>query len=684
MTATNVHNIRNLVLLGQAGAGKTTLLDRLLAESKAIPTAGSIDRGDTVSDFDALEKQMGHSLQVSAAHVNWSQHLINLLDAPGTPDFWGRALAAMEAVETAAVVINAQHGIEAITRRAMEASRGMCRLLVINRIDAEHVDLEGLMERLTTAFGRECLPVNLPTVRGQQVVDCLLEPQYDAEVAFSSVRTAHDAIVDQVVELDDALMDRYLEQGQALQLDQLHDAFEAALRQGHLIPVCFVSAKTGAGVRTLLDVLARLMPDPTEGNPPRFLRGEESDAVPVTVSPDPAKHVVAHAFQVQHDAYRGKVAYLRVWQGTLNVGGTYLVGDKRKPIKLTHIYRLQGKEQLEVDAAGPGEIVAVTRIDDLHRDAVVHDSHEEDHHHLLSPLFPQPLFGQALMSSKHGDEQKLSDALHRLREEDPCLAVEFDPLAKETVVRGLGATHLRTVLEILKARWGLQLDTKPPAVPYRETIAGTAESRYRHRKQTGGAGQFGEVALRVAPRERGAGFHFVDGVRGGVIPNNFIPAVEKGVRQGLAEGAIAGFPIEDIEVTLFDGKYHPVDSNEVSFMTAGRQALLEAVREARPVLLEPLMDVQVRLPDARFGDVSGEIAARRGKVTGTDIVQVGVTAIDAVVPMAELEGFEPRLKAMSAGEATATVGFNGYEAAPEAVKAALSKAYEARRHGEHA
>lgn len=679
MIPSKPHDIRNIALVGQAGAGKTSLVEAVLRASGTIATVGTIERGDTVSDFDPLEKAMGHSLHPAVAHFEYAGHWVNLIDAPGTPDYQGRALAALEAVETAAIVVNAQAGIEAMTRRMMDAATGMCRLIIVNRIDAPGVDFAALYDRLTLVFGRVCLPVNLPAPGGTRAVDCLLQPEEGATVAFSSVKAAHDAIVDQVVELDDALMEAYLSQGESLTLDQLHDAFEAALRQGHLIPVCFVSAKTGAGMKDLLNVLGRMMPDPTEGNPPRFRQGEGANATDAAVVPDPDKHVVAHVYQIYNDAYRGKLGMFRVWQGTVTPNTQLYVGDKRKPFKVSHLFRLQGKEQVEVDRAIPGDICAISRVDDVHRDAVLHDSHDEDYLHLTAPSFPQPVFGLALVPNKHGDEAKLSDALHRIRDEDPCLATEFDPLTKETVVRGLGEAHLKTVLDQLKSRWNLQLDTHPPSVPYRETVSVAAEARYRHRKQSGGAGQFGEVAIKVEPLGRGTGFKFVDGIKGGVIPNQYIPAVEKGVRLALAEGAIAGYPIEDVQVTLFDGKFHAVDSNEISFVTAGRHALIDAVREARPMVLEPLMAVQVRLPDARFGDVSGDISSRRGRVTGTDTVQPGITEIDAVVPMAEMTGFEPRLKSLSGGEASSTVSFSHYEAAPELLKADLAKQFDARR-----
>ncbi len=683
MTPTSVHDIRNVALLGHSGGGKTTLLDALLVASGTIGAAGSIERGDTVSDFDAQEKAMGHSLATSIAHFEWAGHWVNMLDTPGLPDLAGRALSALPAVETAAVVVSAQAGIESGTRRMMDAAADKCRLIVVSKIDAASAaELTALMEKLTATFGRECLPVNLPAADGVRVIDCFFAPDHDAETAFSSVAAAHEAIIDQVVELDEALMASYLEQGESLDPAQLHAPFEQALREGHLIPVCFVSSRSGAGVNELLDILGRLMPDPTEGNPPRFFKGDGNQAQPVEVAPDSARHVIAHVFQVANDPYRGKLGLFRIHQGTLGPNTQLYIGDSRKSFKVAHLLRLQGKNQVETPVGVPGDICAVARVDDIHPDAVLHDSHDEDTYHLAAPRYPQPVFGLALITRKHGDEQKLAEALARLVDEDPCLEVGFDHQARHTVIRGLGELHLKIVLEQLRTRWNLQLDTATPTVPYRETIAATAEARYRHKKQSGGAGQFGEVALRVEALPRGSGIELGSEVKGGAIPTNFLPAVEKGVRQALAEGALSGFPVQDVRVVLTDGKHHAVDSNEVSFVTAGRHATLEALLAARPIVLEPLVTVMVKVEDSHFGDITAEFAARRGRLTATESPASGWTVLTATVPMAEMEGFEARLKAICAGESEFVLAASGHEPAPQDVQQRLAKAYAGRNAGQ--
>ncbi len=678
MTPTSVHDIRNVALLGHTGSGKTTLLEALLAAAGEITAAGSVERGTTLSDFDPQEKHMGHSLVTSITHLEWSGHWVNLLDTPGLPDLAGRALAALQAIDTAAIVINAQAGIESGTRRMMAAAGEKCRLIIVNRIDMNGVDLASLTADIQSAFGSVCLPINLPDPKAERVIDCFFTPDEGAATGFSSVGQAHDAIVDQVVELDEALMAAYLEQGENLDPEQLHAPFELALREGHLVPICFVSARTGAGVAELLDILARLMPDPTEGNPPRFLKGDGEQAQPVAVSLDPDKHVIAHVFEVLNDPFRGKLGIFRIHQGQVTPNTQLFIGDGRKPFKVAHLLRLQGKNQVETPVGVPGDICAVARVDDIHPGAVLHDSHDEDYFHLVPPVFPQPVYGLALIPHKHGDEQKLSEALTRLLDEDPCLAVGFDPRTRHMVVRGLGELHLRIVLEQLRARWNLQFVTATPSVPYRETIAASAEARYRHKKQSGGAGQFGEVALRVESLPRGAGIELGNEVKGGAIPTNFLPAVEKGVRQALADGALAGFPVQDVRVVLVDGKHHAVDSNEVSFVTAGRHATIEALLAASPVVLEPLLEITTRFQEAHFGEISAELAGRRGRLTHTESPSPGLTALTAIVPMAELDGFEARLKAICAGDSEFTMSSAGHEPAPHEVQLQLSKAYDGR------
>ncbi|KRT56409.1 elongation factor G [endosymbiont of Ridgeia piscesae] len=665
MPSHSTHDIRNIALVGHANAGKTTLIEALLHKAGMIDSPGSIERGTTICDSDDQEKLLQHSLDIAITHLHSDGTLINLIDTPGYADLIGRSISILPAVETAAVVINAQTGVEPITQRMMEAAkrRNLCRMIVINKIDAEDVDYQALLGAIRENFGDACLPINLPANGGQRVIDCFFQPGGDS-TDFSSVTEAHSAIIDQVVEVDEALMEVYLEQGEELSPEQLHGPFEKALREGDLVPVCFVSGQSGAGIEELLHLFSRLMPDPTEGNPPPFMKSEGAEMQPIQVRPDPDLHTLCHVFKIFNDPYRGKLGIFRVHQGRLKPNSQLFIGDTRKPIKATHLYRLQGNQQTEVEQAVPGDICAIARIDDLHFDAVLHDSHDEDHHHLRSIECPLPLFGLAIEASRRGDEQKLSDALHKLQDEDPCFHIEHNRSLNETVMRGLGNLHLEVLLERLKRHYNVDVETHPPSIAYRETITKPAEGHYRHKKQTGGAGQFGEVSLRIEPLERGSGFEFANKVVGGAIPGQFIPAVEKGVRQAIEEGAIAGFPMQDIRVTLLDGKHHSVDSKEIAFSTAGKKAFLEAVEKAATVILEPIVNIAITAPDSSMGDLAGDLAAKRGQISGTDSGNNGEIVISGSVPLAELGSYSTELKALTGGEGSYNIEFSHYEAVP--------------------
>ena len=681
MPAHTTEAIRSVALVGHGASGKTTLAEALLARAGAIKSAGSVERGNTVCDHDPLEKTYGHSLNSALVNFAWHDTHIHLIDTPGYPDFAGQAIGALAAVDTAVVVINAQSGIELTTRRMMNwaQARGLCRMIVVNKIDADNVDLPQLLVDIQEVFGKECLPINLPAHAGKDIVDCFFNPDGDSD--FSSVKLAHAALVDQVVEVDEELMALYLEQGE-ISPDQLHAPFEKALREGHLIPVCFVSARNDAGVAELLDILAGLAPNPTEGNPPPFLRGEGADATEFHAEPDPAKHVLAHVFKVIIDPYVGKLGIFRVHQGTVKRDSQLYVGDNTRPFRVAHLYLLQGKEYVETDALVPGDIGSVSKVEEIEFDAVLHDSHDEDHIRLRPLEFPAPMHGLAVETKKKGDEQRLFEILHKLELEDPCFRMERHPATNETVIRALGELHLRTKLEKLTQQYKLELDTRPPRIPYRETISRNAEGHCRHKKQTGGAGQFGEVYLKIEPLPRGSGYEFVDQVKGGVIPTVFIPAVEKGVRMALDSGVIAGYPVEDLRVIVYDGKSHAVDSKEIAFVSAGRKAVIDAFSKAGPIMLEPIVNIDISAPDAYVGDMTAEIASKRGQITGTQQLSADTISTTGQVPMAELVDFQNRLRSITGGQASYSVEFSHYAQVPVQTQQQLMSQYKAAREEE--
>ncbi|HEX7218473.1 MAG TPA: elongation factor G [Burkholderiales bacterium] len=681
--AHSIKRIRTLALVGQSGAGKTSLAEALLARAGAIPAAGSVERGTTVGDYTPLEKQLQHSLKLAVASFDHQDHRIHLLDTPGYPDFLGQSLPALAAVETAAIVINAQNGIEMMTGRflAWAAKRGLDRLIVVNKIDADGADPERLLEQIQQVFGKECLPLNLPAGNRSKVSDCFFAPSGDAD--FSSVEEAHRKLVDQVVEVDEKLMEKYLEKGE-VSPEELHEPLERALREGHLIPVVFTSAKSGAGIAELLDVIVQLLPNPTEGNPPTYVvtkagDGQASDLTPI---PDPARHALAHVFKIEIDPYIGRIAVFRVHQGRITAGSQLYIGEGRKPIKAGHLYLLRGKTQVEVHEAIPGDICAIAKIDEIQFDHILHDSAEDAHVHARALELPTPVFGLAVQPKKRGDEQKVSDVLHKILAEDPCFRIEHNAQANETVMRGLGEMHLKTVLDKMSTQYKLELDTRPPSIAYRETIAARAEGHSRHKKQTGGAGQFGEVYLKVEPLPRGKGFEFVDSVKGGAIPNQFIPSVEKGVRAVLDHGFVAGYPLQDVRVTVYDGKSHPVDSKDVAFQSAGRKAFLDALAKARPIVLEPIVNVEIVAPEERMGDIAGELSGHRGQIKGSDAPRPGLVQIKATAPLSELEHFPARLKSLTAGHGSYSLEFSHYEPAPPQLQQKLVAAHKPAAHAE--
>ncbi len=669
--------IRSIALVGHGASGKTSLTEALLHATGAIPAKGSIEKGNTVCDYDPQERESGHSLSSAVVNFACENTHVHLIDTPGYPDFSGQAIAALAGVDTALIVINAQTGIELMTERMMRyaSERKLCRMIVINKIDAENLDLPGLVADIRQRFGKQCMILDLPAHEGADVVEVLEHDAGDAD--FESVAAAHRALIDQIVEEDEDLLAQYLDDGADPSPAALHAPFEKALREGHLIPILFTSAKTGAGINALLHVLATLAPNPAEGNPPPFYKGEPGGATEAFAAvPDAARHVLAHVFKVVVDPYMGKIGIFRVHQGTVKKDMQLFVGDGKRPFKVAHLYQLQGKDTVEVDELVPGDIGAIAKVDEIEFDCVLHDSHDEDHIHLVPLDFPQPMAGLAVETKKKGDEQRLFDILGKLAMEDPTFVVERHPTSNETVIRGLGEIHLKSKLAKMAGQYKLEVDTKPPRIPYRETITTNAEAMYRHKKQSGGAGQFGEVHLRIEPRGRGEGFEFVDAVKGGVIPGVFMPAVEKGVRQALEGGVVAGYEVEDVKVTVFDGKTHPVDGKEVAFTIAGRKAVIEAIRGAKPIVLEPIVSIEIVVPEAAIGDLTGDLAGRRGHITGTDGRGHGMAAIVGEVPLAELNDYQSRLKSLTGGRGSYTIEFARYAAVPPQIQQQMASKFQ--------
>jgi elongation factor G len=669
-------DLRNVLITGHGQAGKTTLVDALLFQSGAVNRRASPADGNSFADFEKEEREHRHTIYSKVLHLDHSGKRINLLDTPGSPDLLGQALQCLCAVETVAIVVSATAGIEVTTRRIFEAAkeRNLPRAIIINKISADGADPEGVLAAVQETFGADCLPINLPANGGKAVVECLLNR--DGTADFGDVAAAHTALLDHVADMDEALMEKYLG-GEEPNYEALHWPFEKAMDTGHIVPVLFCDAKTGVGVPELIESIARHFPSPQEGNLRPFVTDAENAERPYAYSEDPSGKLLAHVFKVTSDPFVGKLAFFRVHQGKVTGGAQVFIGHNKKAIKLGHIFHVQGKEHKEVNEIIAGDIGAVAKIEEIHPGDVLHDDHSLDYVHLAKAEMnvPTPLYGLAVTPKNRGDEGKLGVALQRLAEEDPTFKYHVDRTTHEMVINGLGEMHLRLVLEKLKNR-GITVDTKPPKIAYKETITQKAEGHHRHKKQTGGAGQFGEVFLRIEPLERGAGFEFADEIFGGTIPGQYVPAVEKGCRDLLEIGPLSGNPLVDVKAIVYDGKHHPVDSKEVAFRTAGKLAFKQAILAAKPVILEPIVKMEITCPQQHLGTITGDLSGKRGRIMGTDAIPGGMALVTATAPLAEVMQYQSQLKSVTGGQGSFSMELSHYDPVPPHVAQQLIAAYK--------
>jgi len=658
-------DIRNIALIGHTSSGKTTLGDAILHVSGASNRKGSVDDKTSLLDFDDEEKERGYSVDSAVAHVRHNSKRINLIDTPGAPDFVGPAIAALAAVETALCVVSAHEGIGVNTRRMMQhaADYGVGRMIVVNHIDAENADLSGLLAQLVEVFGAAVVPMNLPAEGGKSVIDCLRNDAGSSDI--EDVSEVHTRLVDAILDVDEALMEEYLEAGE-IATEKLLPAVSKAIAAGSLVPVVFTCAKTGVGVKELLDIVAEFLPSPAAGLQRKRVTAEGEEPIAV----DPAGPFIAQVFKVMVEPRSNiKYSFLRVHSGSAKADTAVMVGDDRKGIRLGHILKFQGAEHEETDQAIAGDIVAVAKLD-LQIGQVLHSGTGGE---IPLPKFPSPMCSMAIEPKARGDEVKISEALGKLAEVDPCFNVQRDQQTNELIVSGIGDLHLRVMLARMARLSKVQVETKPPKIPYRETITGKAEGHYRHKKQTGGAGQFGEVFLRIEPIERGSepSLQWEWAIFGGAIPGQFEQAVRKGVEDLMNEGALAGFPLQDVKVTIYDGKHHPVDSKEVAFRIAGKLAMKDAVLKAKPVILEPIVNLEAICPVDKVGDITGDLASRRGRPQGQDTLPGGMALIRAQVPLAELSDYSGRISSITGGQGSYTIEFSHYEPVPPQIQQQL-------------
>ncbi len=650
-------DVRNAALVGAGGAGKTTLVESLLFLTKDSGRKGSIAEKNTVCDWDDDEKDRQHTILSTPVRVHWENKHVNLIDTPGALDFIGEPMAALAAVEMAVVCVNAHDGVGVATRKLFRAARdmGMPCCIAVTRIESENVDGDALLDSIQEAFGERAVPLNLPDAFGpaaKEVIDVFGKdvPEHLAD-KIARYRTQ---ATERVVEVDEELTMKYLDEGDVTQ-EELESTFPRALRAGNIVPVLHVSAELGVGMRKFLTFLVHDSPAPK----PHILRkAVDAEGEPVVLDADGP--FSAQVWKIQVDPHVGKLAYLRVWTGSLSSKTQFTVRRTGEEERIGDLLQIQGKEMKPIASAAAGDIVAVAKVDDLRIGDTVGDA--TANWTFVPVKTPYPKVTLAIHPKNRADETKLGPELQKLDESDPTFIAEREEGTNEMVVRGMSSLHIDIMLKRL-ARKKVEAVTSQPRVPYRETIAGAAQSSYRHKKQSGGRGQFAEVHLKVAPLERGGDFEFVDEVVGGSIPRQFIPAVEKGVRETLPRGVVAGCPFTDVKVTVFFGKAHDVDSDEHSFKLASSQAFRIAVNDAKPVLLEPVMEVTIEVPSRFMGDISGDLNSRRGRILGMN--QEGDLAIiQAHVPLAEMMQYSTELRSLTAGEGDYDFHFSGYEPVP--------------------
>jgi elongation factor G len=681
MPAYTTENIRNIALLGSAGAGKTTLIETMLHEAGVIGRIGRVEDGTTVSDYEDLEKESKHSLDSAVVYFDRGGAHFNVIDTPGAGDFMGKAIGVIPAVETAVIVVDAGGIIDPIVRRLMKlaAERGVARMIVVNKID-HAPDLAEFVETIQDAFGGACRPVNVPVNGGKAVVDCFTTSSGTSDLG--DVSDFHTGLVEQIVEVDEALMEQYLESGD-VSADKLEGAFKQALREGSLVPMFFAAARDNVGVREVTDFIAKRGLSPLEGKPVQFVYVKDGQRTTYSPKADPAKPLVAHVFKVASDPYVGKLSVFRVHQGTASPASNPRIDGGRKGVRIAHVFHIRGRDHAETTGIIAGDIGAVAKIDEIDYNSTLHSGDIAEDLRIDPIPMPKPMFGLAVEGTSKGAETKLVESLRKLVAEDPTLAIDRVQATGQTVLRGLGEQHLRIKLRMLKDRYGVEVATHPPKVAYKETVTTKADGHHRHKKQTGGAGQFGEVYLRVEPikgNEEGVdhGLLFVDDTFGGSIPKQFLPAVEKGVRRVMSEGAIAGYPMHNVKVSVYDGKYHAVDSKEVAFVTAGRKAFVDAVQKAKPVLLEPYVKMEITVPARLIGDISSDLSGRRGRILGTDMLPGDQAIVTAEAPLSEVMSYASQLKSITGGAGSYTIEYSHDERTPPNVQAEVVAAYKPR------
>ncbi len=667
--------IRNFALVGHAAAGKTTLAEAMLHKAGVTNRFGSVDDGTSHLDYDEESKDRRHSVEASLAFLEHGGKLLNLIDTPGMPDYCGHAIAGVSAVETAVIVISAAGGIGANTRRMFNVARdlGLARFLVINRIDAENANLPELLAAVRETFGGAVRPFNLPADGHKSLIDLLTSGEGGSDV--SSPAEARTALLDAIVETDDALMTEYMDTG-TVASDKLLPAIAGAVASGAMIPLFFTNAKAELGVGEVMDALIRFAPSPERGQQRVLASGDGEKPVETPLPCRLDAPFAAQAFKITSDP-RSSIRYsvARVISGSLAPDSAFHLGAEKKTQKAGHLYRIRGGQYVEVPAVGAGDIVAFAKVE-MHIGTLLGAAALDGTVKL--PKFPTPMFSLAVEPKNRTDADKVGAALHRFSEEDPCFKSQRDAQTGELVISGMGDLHLNVIRSKMKRQFKLEVDSHNPKIPYRETISGSVKYvEHTHKKQSGGAGQFARVFIDMEPNERGAGYEFIDKIFGGVIDLAFRPSVDKGVREVMKRGVIAGYPVVDVKVSLVDGKTHPVDSKDIAFQIAGRQVFKKAFVQCRPILLEPIVTIEVTCPTQFLGEITRDLAGKRGQILGQDMLPGDQTCVRATVPLAEVATYSSQLKSVTGGQGSYGMEFSHYDIVPPNVQQQIMASYKA-------
>ncbi len=687
--------IRNLALVSHGGVGKTSLAEAMLYAAKAAPRLGRVDDGTTTLDYHPEEIQRKLTISLGLAQFEWNGAKVNLIDTPGYLDFSGEVVSALSAADAVLLLIHAVGGVEVGTEIHWEriSERKMPTILCVNQMDKEHADFEKAVQSARDRLDAKVVPVQIPMGSAESftgVVDLLHMKAYvtegrgqDARVQEKEIpgplleraQAARNELIEEAASSDEKLMEKFFA-GETLTDDEIVHGLEVGVASATLIPAFAVAATAMIGVTDLLDDLIGLVPPPDE-HPPVTAKLLGKDEI-VSVRADAAAPLAAQVFKTLSEAHLGELSLLRVLSGRAQAGTEVQNTSRQVTEKLGNLYSLVGKERADVKVAVAGDIVAAVKLRDTHTGNTLADKSRPV---VLPPIpFPTPVMAEAIRPKSKGDEDKLANALHRIHEEDPTFFTESDPVLRQTLARGQGELHLEVQLDRLKRRFHVEVEMMKPRVAYRETIRRKAQGEYRHKKQTGGRGQFGEVHLRLEPGARGNGFQFLDEVKGGVVPNQYIPAVEKGIVEAMSSGILAGYPVVDVSAALFFGKYHDVDSSEMAFKIAAIQCFKQVAEQASPILLEPIAEVEIRVPEEFMGDVMGDVSSRRGKILGMDSA-AHYQVVRALIPEAELYKYSTHLRSLTQGRARHLQKSSHYEEVPrdqaEKVIAAARAEHEA-------